>query len=137
MVFISSTVWLNWLLYLDTTNPDHRNFGEFWGESLMEAWMTLLLMYGLCLTPRLHVAIKGIYLFVVTSLLSQLLLHSWNLISSHNQTFWVFIVERMLTLSSSAAMLFAAFRYSTMVSDGNGYGGHPLQRDSGIVKNEL
>jgi hypothetical protein len=137
IVFISSTVWLNWLHYLDTTNPGHGKFGAFWGEQLMEAWIMLLLMYGLFLTRRVHVAIRRAYLFVVTTLISQQLIHSWSIYSSQNQTFWIFIVERMLILSISVAMLFAAFRYSTIVSDGNGNRRDVLIRDSGMVGDEV
>ncbi|MFZ4855992.1 MAG: hypothetical protein ACOYL3_06300 [Desulfuromonadaceae bacterium] len=119
-VFISSTVWLNWLLYLDTTNPGPERFGAFWGQQLMEAWMALLLLYGLFLAWRVHETIRGAFLFMVTAMISQLLLHSLNIITSHNQIFWIFIVERMLILSFSAAMMFAAYRYSTIVSGGDG-----------------
>jgi hypothetical protein len=137
MVFISSTIWLNWLYYLDTTNPENGRFGMFWGEQLIETWVTLLLMYGLFFIRRMHVAIKGTYIFAVTTLLSQLLLHSWNIIFSHSQPFWLFIVERVLTLAFSAAMLCAAFRYDSIVSGGNGNSHDFLHRDSGVVTDEV
>ncbi|MEI6704987.1 MAG: hypothetical protein WCL71_15860 [Deltaproteobacteria bacterium] len=134
IVFISSTVWLNWLLYLDTSSLGQRMFGLFWGELLLEAWVLLLLLYGLFIARRVHVALKGVFLLALTLLISQLLLHSWNIISSHKQLSWTFTADRMLTLLISAVTMVAVFRYRNVTNAGDG---KSRERDSGLVRDQV
>jgi hypothetical protein len=137
MVFISSTVWLNWLHYLDTTNPNQLTSGFFWGQLMLEAWMTLLLAYGLFFARRVHTAMKGSFLLAITLLICQLLFHCWNIISSHNPPLWTFVVDRMLLLLFSAVTMVSVFSYSKVVKGGDGDSSESLQRDSGLVRDEV
>jgi hypothetical protein len=119
MVFICTTVWLNWLLYLDTRTTGLGD-GFFWGELVLEGWLFLLLFFGLSFAKRLHTALKHIFLLAVFCLIGYQLLHSWNIMYSHYHFFWTFIVERMFILSFVASMVVAAFRYSAeMLGDSN------------------
>lgn len=133
MVFISSTVWLNWLHYLNTTNYGQERFGFFWGELILETWIVLLHMYGIFFARRLHTAIKGPFVLAVAILISRLTLHCWNIITSHRQLMWTLVVDRMLLLLFTAVIMVAVFRYSKIVSSGNGHSNESLQRDSGLV----
>ncbi len=133
MVFISSTVWLNWLHYLDTTNHGQETFGFFWGELILETWILLLNMYGVFFARRLHTAIKGPFVLAVAILISRLALHCWNIITSHRQLIWTVAVDRMLLLLFTAVIMVAVFRYRKIVNSGNGHSNDYLQQDSGLA----
>lgn len=136
MVFISSTVWLNWLHYLDTTNPGQSSYGSFWGELILEAWVLLLLVYGLFFARRVHTAMRGSFLLAVTILISQLLLHGWNIIRSQDSPLWVFVVNQMLLPLFSAVTLISVLSYSKIVKSVNVDSGKFSHRESGPVRDE-
>lgn len=137
MVFISSTVWLNWLHYLDTTSPDQLTFGFFWGELVLEAWILFLFVYGLYFARRVHTAMKGSFLLALTVLISQLVLHSWYIVNSQKPLLWTFVVDQALLLSFSAVSMISVFSYSKIVKDGISTSSESLQRDSYLVRDEV
>jgi len=136
MVFISSTVWLNWLHYLDTTNPGQSLSGYFWGELVLEVWIMLLLVFGLFFARRLHSAIRGCFLLAVYLLTSRQLIHCWIIINSHKPLLWTFVVDRMILLSFSVVTLVSVYSYGKIAKGGNGDAREFLQRDSSLVRDE-
>jgi hypothetical protein len=134
MVFLSSIVWLNWLQYLDTASPVQLTSGFFWGELLLEAWITLILVHGLFCAVRVHSVLKGTFLLAVTLMISLQLFHCWNIMDARKSLLWLFAMDRMLLLLFSAVTMNAAFSYSKIVNGDASDSGESLPRNSGPVR---
>ena len=137
IVFISSTVWLNWLQYLDTLSLVQGAFQFFWGELILEAWVMLLFLYGLFIARRVHTVMRGSFSLALGVLICRLSLHFWNVMTSHRQLIWPMFMDRMLLFLFLAIILVAIYRYGKIVNGGNGSSTASLQQNSGLVRAEV
>jgi len=131
MVFISSTVWLNWLQYLDTQSPVQGAFKFFWGELMLEAWIILLHFYGLFFARRVHAVMRSFFLLALGLLICRLFIHCWGIIASLKQLIWLMVVDRILLLLFVTIIMGTIYRYGKIVNGRNGNYSASLEQNSG------